>query len=121
MKFSPARSILFALALSFGTTLSTHAQTPAAPVGAGIEHSILYQQDGRFAAWPANGGIWMWNNEILVGFVEAKYAESRGLHTYDQKSARHSTAAKRGPSRMLTTRAKRPSPMTTPLPPTRPS
>ena len=34
----------------------------------------------------------MWNNEILVGFVEAKYAESRGLHTYDQKSARHKYA-----------------------------
>ena len=92
MKSSAIRTTLLALAFSCGTTLPARAQTPAAPVGAGIEHSILYQQDGRFAAWPANGGIWMWNNEILVGFVEAKYAESRGLHTYDQKSARHKYA-----------------------------
>ena len=34
----------------------------------------------------------MWNNEILVGFVEAKHADTRGLHTYDSKTARHKYA-----------------------------
>ena len=92
MKSFAIRSTLLALALSVGGALSAHAQTPAAPAGAEIEHSILYQQDGRFAAWPANGGIWMWNNEILVGFVEAKHADTRGLHTYDSKTARHKYA-----------------------------
>ncbi|HEY0966918.1 MAG TPA: sialidase family protein [Opitutaceae bacterium] len=92
MKSSVIRSTLLALVCGLGAALTGRAQTPAAPTGAGIEHSIVYQQDGRFAAWPANGGIWMWNNEILVGFVEAKYAEARGLHTYDQKTARHKYA-----------------------------
>jgi len=92
MKSFVIRSTVIALVCGLSAVLSGRAQTPAAPTGAGIEHSIIYQQDSRFAAWPANGGIWMWNNEILVGFVEAKYAETRGLHTYDQKTARHKYA-----------------------------
>lgn len=92
MKSLAIRSTLLVLALGLGAILPARAQTPAAPTGAAIEHSVIYQQDGRFAGWPANGGIWMWNNEILVGFVEAKYAETRGLHTYDQKTARHKYA-----------------------------
>lgn len=92
MKPLAIRSTLLALALSVGAALSADAQIPAAPSGAAIEHSVIYQQDGRFAAWPANGGIWMWNNEILVGFVEAKHVEARGLHSYDSKTARHKYA-----------------------------
>jgi len=92
MKSLAIRSTLLALALGFSAALPGRAQTPAAPIGAGIEHSVIYQQDGRFAGWPANGGIWTWNNEILVGFVEANYAVSRSLHTYDPKTARHKYA-----------------------------
>jgi len=92
MKPLAIRSTLLALALSVGAALSADAQIPAAPSGAAIEHSVIYQGDGRFAAWPANGGIWMWNNEILVGFVEAKHVEARGLHSYDSKTARHKYA-----------------------------
>jgi Neuraminidase (sialidase) len=92
MKPLAIRSTLLALALSVGAALSADAQIPAAPSGAAIEHSVIYQQDGRFAAWPANGGVWMWNNEILVGFVEAKHVEARGLHSYDSKTARHKYA-----------------------------
>ncbi len=92
MKPLAIRSTLLALALSVGAAPSADAQIPAAPSGAAIEHSVIYQHDGRFAAWPANGGIWMWNNEILVGFVEAKHVEARGLHSYDSKTARHKYA-----------------------------
>jgi len=58
----------------------------------GIQHVHIFQKDGRFAAWPANGGIWKWGNEILVGFIEARYAETNSLHTYDPKTARHKYA-----------------------------
>lgn len=34
-----------------------------------IEHSNIYSKPKRFAGWPANHGIWSWNNnEVLVGF-----------------------------------------------------
>ncbi len=33
-----------------------------------IRHVTVYADEGRFAGWPANHGIWSWGNEILVGF-----------------------------------------------------
>ena len=53
-----------------------------------IEHKIVFQQDGKYGGWPANHGIWVWGNEILVGFVAASYKqENAGLHTYDPSTA----------------------------------
>lgn len=57
-----------------------------------IEHGIVFSEKERFAGWPANNGIWIWGNEILVGFVEADYKESKGLHTYDPTTAKHKYA-----------------------------
>ena len=57
-----------------------------------IEHGIVFHQDGKYGGWPANNGIWIWDNEILVGFVEADYKSTDGLHTYDVASARHKYA-----------------------------
>jgi hypothetical protein len=48
----------------------------------------VYYEEGRFAGWPANLGIWSWGDEILVGFVEADYQDDGGFHTYDQSTAR---------------------------------
>lgn len=52
-----------------------------------IQHGIVYYEEGRFAGWPANHGIWSWENEILVGFVEAHHKETTG-HNYDQSTSR---------------------------------
>ena len=41
-----------------------------------VENSIVYYEEGRFAGWPANNGIWAWGNEILVGY-------SLGYHIAD--------------------------------------
>ena len=36
-----------------------------------LQHVVVYQQDGRFAAWPANNGAWIFEgDEMLVGFTE---------------------------------------------------
>src|SRR5699024_7452403 len=57
------------------------------------EHARVYSEEGRFAAWPANHGVWSWGNEILFGFVEADfYEKAAGLHTYDQSTARNKYA-----------------------------
>ena len=53
-----------------------------------IQHGIIFYDEGRFGGWPANHGIWSWGEEILVGFIEAEYRETRGLHTYDPRTAR---------------------------------
>lgn len=57
-----------------------------------IQHVKVYSEEGRFAGWPANHGIWSWGDEILVGFVEAAHRETNGLHTYDQGTARNKYA-----------------------------
>ena len=37
----------------------------------GAEQVIVYSQENRFAAWPANNGAWLIDrDEILVGFTE---------------------------------------------------
>ncbi len=35
------------------------------------EHVLVYRESGRLGGWPANHGIWSWDNEILVGFSAA--------------------------------------------------
>lgn len=46
-----------------------------------VERVKIYHRKGRFGGWPANHGIWSWNDEILVGF-------SAGHHQ-DLGAARH--------------------------------
>lgn len=42
-------------------------------------HSIAYYEEGKFAAWPANNGVWIWDGtEILVGFTVGPYEEKSG-------------------------------------------
>ena len=44
-----------------------------------LKHVVVYQQDGRFAAWPANNGAWIFeNDEMLVGFTEAPFELKEG-------------------------------------------
>lgn len=57
-----------------------------------VKHVKVYYENGRFAGWPANNGIWIWDDEILVGFVESQHKETEGFHTYDRESARNKYA-----------------------------
>ncbi len=57
-----------------------------------IQHQKIYYEEGRFAGWPANNGIWIWGNEILVGFIEAAHRDTEGFHTYDRNTARNKYA-----------------------------
>jgi len=33
-----------------------------------IRHVTVYDEPGRYAGWPANGGFWMWGDEMAVAF-----------------------------------------------------
>jgi photosystem II stability/assembly factor-like uncharacterized protein len=61
---------LFLLILS---VLNTSGQTGE------VKHIKVYHEPGRYAAWPANTGIWQWGDEILTGF-------SIGYHKPSEKS-----------------------------------
>ena len=52
--------------------------------GAGpVEHRIVYFEEGRFAGWPANNGIWSWGDEIVVGFTCGYYKAKLDGHPID--------------------------------------
>jgi len=60
-----------------------------------IKHTIVYYEPGRFCGWPANNGIWNWeDNEIVVGFHLRYYQESPDRHSYDRDKPRERVLAR---------------------------
>jgi hypothetical protein len=45
-----------------------------------IKHVTVYREEGRFAGWPANHGMWSWGDEILVGFSRGYYKNRGRFH-----------------------------------------
>jgi hypothetical protein len=50
---------------------------------AGVRNVMVYKQAGRFAGWPANHGMWIWGNEIVVGFESGQFKVNRDIHAID--------------------------------------
>jgi len=40
------------------------------------KHIVVYDEPGRYAGWPANGGFWMWGDKMAVSF-ECGWFEDR--------------------------------------------
>lgn len=60
-----------------------------------LEHVLVYQEDGRFAAWPANNGAWIFEgDEMLVGFTEALFELQEGGHNIGPVSTQKSWLAR---------------------------
>jgi hypothetical protein len=49
-----------------------------------MKHTFVYNEPGRFGGWPANNGIWIWGDEILVGFQQAYFASKADTHSVDR-------------------------------------
>lgn len=43
---------------------------------ADLDHRVAAMEQGKFNGWPANNGVWQWDNEILVGFTQGDYVVS---------------------------------------------
>lgn len=52
-----------------------------------MENFIIAQEEGKFHGWPANNGVWTWEDgqEILVGFSYGRFVEQNG-HNIEGKS-----------------------------------
>jgi hypothetical protein len=47
-------------------------------------HVVIYKEAGRYGGWPANHGLWIWGDEILVGFSAAYFQlKPPNRHPYD--------------------------------------
>ncbi len=42
------------------------------------EHVDIHNEEGRFAGWPRNMGMWIWDDEIVVGFTLGYFKEGTG-------------------------------------------
>ena len=62
--------------------LSMNTSYSLASGGVSIDHVVAAHKRGRFRGWPANNGLWSWDNgrELLVGFKEGEYKLQAGLH-----------------------------------------
>lgn len=49
-----------------------------------MKNVVIYKEAGRFGGWPANHGIWIWDNEILVGFSRGWYKNLGTSHHIDR-------------------------------------
>jgi hypothetical protein len=45
-----------------------------------IKNAVVFREDGMFGGWPANHGIWIWGNEILVGFSKGTNQDRGPYH-----------------------------------------
>ena len=48
-----------------------------------MKHIVVYRDPNKFAAWPANHGIWSWGDEILVGFFVGELDRTNTNHPLD--------------------------------------
>ncbi|MEQ6118136.1 sialidase family protein [Reichenbachiella sp. MALMAid0571] len=59
------------------------------------EHHVVYFKEGRFGGWPANNGMWSWDNEILVGFARGYHKElGPTMHNIDREKPEESLFAR---------------------------
>ena len=49
-----------------------------------MQQVTVYREEGRYAGWPANYGIWSWGNEIVLGFTLGYHSSEGGFHTRDR-------------------------------------
>jgi BNR repeat-like domain len=69
----------------FWVVMATSTSTCADEQLDSARHVIIYREQGRFAGWPANHGIWSWGDEILVGFSRGYYKDRGPYHHIDKQ------------------------------------
>lgn len=63
------------------------AQLPGEPKlqATDAEHVVVYHEEGRFGGWPANHGMWVYGNEIVVGYSRGFYKDLGARHHFDRE------------------------------------
>lgn len=77
------RSVMLSTILVLSNHLNASATVQELP---DVEQVTVFQEEGRFAGWPANHGIWSWGDEILVRFNVGWLKDmGEGRHAYDKR------------------------------------
>ena len=55
-----------------------------------FKNVVVYRELGHYGGWPANHGVWVWGDEIVVGFEAGTFKHSDQRHSIDwDKPAAH--------------------------------
>jgi hypothetical protein len=88
---------VFAVTFLFSCNKSTNSESTgnSEQENEAPRHVEVYYEKGRFGGWPANNGIWTWDNEILVGFAKG-YHKDLGptMHNIDREKPEESMFAR---------------------------
>jgi hypothetical protein len=49
-----------------------------------MQHVTVYREPGRYGGWPANYGIWAWEDEVVASFILGYYKENVPFHARDK-------------------------------------
>ncbi|MDE2637918.1 MAG: sialidase family protein [Chloroflexota bacterium] len=49
-----------------------------------MRHTTIFREPGRFGGWPANYGMWCWDDEIVVGFTVGAHKTIARGHAIDK-------------------------------------
>ncbi len=86
MRLKMALALPVAAGISLGPVIAQN--SPA------VEHVVVYHEPGMFGGWPANHGIWIWGNEILVGFSKGYYKDLGDRHHIDREKPEYHLLAR---------------------------
>jgi hypothetical protein len=85
----------YAMRATLVLLLATATVGPLAAQSPRIEqHVIVFGEDGKFGGWPANHGIWHWDNEILVGFSVGTHQDLGNRHNINREEPEHHVLAR---------------------------
>jgi hypothetical protein len=84
---------IYPLSLILGLCLLA---TTAPAQGPSVDKNVVvYFEKGRYGGWPANYGIWSWDNEILVGFNQGYHKDQGPMrHSIDREKPRYDMFAR---------------------------
>ncbi len=74
-------------------TVRPHMATTVAVAPSEVENHTVFYDPASFAAWPANGGSWVWGDEMLVCFTQAPFVNKSG-HNMDLNGPQWSMCAR---------------------------
>ncbi len=68
------------------TSTQSSALDPGFAVPTDSRHLVVFAEEGRFCGWPANEGLWTWDDgrEILIGFEYANFLAQDDYHDMDR-------------------------------------
>ena len=58
------------------------------------QNVVVFKESGQFGGWPANHGMWIWGNEIVLGHRLAKFKVVKQGHAVDSRAPQYDVQAR---------------------------